>query len=150
VLGLCLSDDDRIGKFLIRSESYLDKKQILVVEDEQIVARDLKRLLTKLGYVALGPVTSGLDAIQVAAEKLPDLVLMDIRLEGPMDGVEASAQIFSHRQVPIIYLTAFPETFIREPLGMVYPFLCAAKPYSDNGLEAIIQSVLGVSPSRVN
>lgn len=126
------------------------RKQILVVEDEQIVARDLKNLLKRLGYATVGPAVSGPEAIKMAAETRPDLVLMDVRLDGPMDGVEASIEIFKQGGVPVIYLTAYPETFIRNPLTMVYPFLCAAKPYSDAGLEAVIQSVLGASPARVN
>lgn len=126
------------------------QKRILVIEDEQIVARDLQNLLKRLGHVPLGPVSNGRDAIQMAAETLPDLILMDVQLDGPMSGLEASIEIVEHRPVPIVYITAYPGTFIRNSSAMVSPFLCAAKPFSASDLEAIIESALGISTARPN
>ncbi len=125
------------------------QKRVLVIEDEQIVARDLQNLLKRLGHLPLGPATNGLDAIRLAAETLPDLILMDIELDGAMDGVEASMKIVQQRPVPIVYLTAYPGTFICKSNAMVSPFLCATKPYSTQHLETVINSALGISP-RVN
>jgi two-component system cell cycle sensor histidine kinase/response regulator CckA len=77
--------------------------RILVVEDERIVARSLWRQLTTLGYEVVGRVSSGEEAIQQAEELRPDLVLMDISLDGPMDGVEAAAIIRKQFRLPVVY-----------------------------------------------
>ncbi len=125
-------------------------KRILVIEDEQIVARDLQNVLRRLGHVPLGPAANGLDAIQMAAETLPDLILMDVQLDGAMSGIDASIEIASHRAVPIVYITAYPGTFIFDPSKMVHPFLCATKPFSESVLEALIESAFGMAPAPVN
>src|SRR4051812_48525521 len=80
--------------------------RILVVEDERIVALDLVRTLEDLGYEVLDSVATGEAAIARAAELSPDIVLMDIRLAGRIDGIVAADQIRSARDVPVIYLTA--------------------------------------------
>ena len=80
--------------------------RILVVEDEGVVALDLTSTLTDLGYLVVGCVASGETAIEKAIMLKPDLVLMDIRLSGKMDGIEAAKGITSRFDIPIIYLTA--------------------------------------------
>lgn len=120
-------------------------KRILVVEDERIVARDLRNIVMRLGHIPLGPAASGSEAIRMAAEALPDLILMDVQLDGPMNGVEVSVKIAENQAVPIVYITAYPGTFLRGGSPMVSPFLCAAKPFSTAGLAAIINSALGIS-----
>lgn len=117
-----------------------------MIEDEQIVARDLQKLLRRLGYIAVGSAASGQDAIRMAAETKPDLILMDIRLDGPMNGIDASLAIVKKQPVPIVYLTAYPGAFIYDASKMVPPFLCVAKPFSGPQLDAVIQSALGLSP----
>lgn len=118
-------------------------KRILVIEDEQIVARDLQNLLRRLGHVAIGTAANGEDAVRIAAETLPDLILMDVQLDGMMDGVQASFEITRRQPVPIVYITAFPGTFLCEPSKMVSPFLCVAKPFSAATVQAAIDSALG-------
>ena len=80
--------------------------RIMIVEDERIVARDLAATLVDLGYAVTGMVGTGEEAIVKAKEWQPDLVLMDIRLAGSIDGVEASSRIKSERDTPIIFLTS--------------------------------------------
>ncbi|MFQ5560435.1 MAG: response regulator [Nitrospinota bacterium] len=100
-------------------------KRILLVEDEGIVALDLKESLVHLGYDVVSTVSSGEDAVSVAEETKPDLVLMDIFLQGKMDGIEAASLIRMRHQIPIIYVTAYtdPKTFDRakktEPSGFI-------------------------------
>ena len=125
-------------------------KRILVIEDEQIVARDLQNLLRRLGYIPLGPATNAEDGIRIAAEAQPDLILMDVRLDSEMDGVQASIEIARNRAVPIIYVTAYPNRFLQNPAGMVYPFLCVAKPFSAATVEAAIESVIHGPVPRPN
>lgn len=80
--------------------------QILIVEDEQLVADDLRETLEYLGYGVPALVASGEEAILMAGILRPDLVLMDIRLEGKIDGIEASFAIQSRFGLPVVYLTA--------------------------------------------
>jgi len=103
--------------------------RILVVEDERIVARDLADTLTDLGYEVAATAPSGEAAITAARELSPDIVLMDIRLAGPIDGIQAAEAIQRERSIPIVYLTAHSdnETLSRaretEPVGyLVKPF----------------------------
>src|SRR5262245_42197697 len=97
--------------------------RILVVEDERLVAQDLQRHLHRLGFTVCGIATSGPEAIALAAQTHPDLILMDIVLDGPMDGIEAAAQIRAHAAIPVIYLSAHADAATRqrakatEPLG---------------------------------
>jgi CheY-like chemotaxis protein len=81
--------------------------KILVVEDEAIVAKDLQYRLTKFGYTVPAIASSGEEAINKAVEISPDLVLMDIRLKGSMDGIEAAQEIYKRLDIPVIYLTAY-------------------------------------------
>jgi len=83
--------------------------RVMVVEDERVVARDLKACLEGLGYVVPALVTSGEAAIKQAAALRPDLILMDIRLEGTMDGIEAALQIWDSLQIPVIYTTGYSD-----------------------------------------
>jgi CheY-like chemotaxis protein len=82
------------------------KARILIVEDDQIIQLDLLRHLKQLDYAVVGAASSGEEAVAKATQLQPDLVLMDIRLQGAMDGIEAAHQIQSASQVPVIYLTA--------------------------------------------
>ena len=125
-------------------------KRILVIEDEQIVARDLQNVLNRLGYVFVGSAATGREAIDMAAATQPDLILMDIGLDGPMDGIDASIEIVEKQAVPVVYLTAYPGTFFYNSSRMVAPFLCIAKPFSVPSLDAIIQNALGISAARPN
>ena len=80
--------------------------RILVVEDEAIVTADLRSKLERLGYIVCAVAFSGEDAIRQADETTPDLILMDVRLQGTMTGFEAAARIQKRRAVPVVYITA--------------------------------------------
>lgn len=83
------------------------KAKILIAEDERIVAADIQRSLQGMGYAVCGIVSSGEEAVNDAAELRPDLVLMDIVLEGEQDGIEAANLIRAHLNIPVVYLTAY-------------------------------------------
>ena len=76
--------------------------QILIVEDERIIAAELTRRITRLGYVVVATVGSGAEAIERARVSCPDLVLMDVGLPGEMDGLEAGARIWEELKIPIV------------------------------------------------
>ena len=83
---------------------------ILIVDDEIIIARELEVRLKDGGYGVAGIASTGREAVRMAAELRPDLVLMDIVLKGDMDGIEAAAEIRRTCQVPVIYVTAYTDT----------------------------------------
>ena len=80
--------------------------RILVVEDQRLIAADIENTLKKLGYVVVGNVSSGEDAISTSDQVRPELVLMDVRLRGEMDGIHAAEIIRDRFNVPVVFLTA--------------------------------------------
>jgi CheY-like chemotaxis protein len=117
--------------------------RILIVEDEPIVAWDLERRLTRLGYVVLGIVSSGQDAIEQALALRPDLILMDIRLRGPMDGIEAAEHIRAQFQTVIVYLTAYAdEPTVQRALARA-PAMVMRKPFHIRELQSTLERALG-------
>jgi PAS domain S-box-containing protein len=124
--------------------------KILVVEDERITGEDIKMGLESAGYTVPSIVSSGEEAIQEVEKFLPDLVLMDIRLNGEMDGIEAAENIRSRFKIPVIYLTAYSDenTVKRaketQPSGFIIkkPFGFLHKPFDDNELQTAIEITL--------
>ena len=115
---------------------------LMLVEDERIVAFDLKRQLQGFGYTVGAVVASGEQAVHQAAQLMPDLVLMDIHLEGRMDGIEAAAEIRARHQIPVVYLTAYAEDdTLRRALDS-RPFGYLVKPCEARELHATIQMAL--------
>lgn len=116
--------------------------KILVVEDQRIIAKNIKASLEKLGYDVLALVTSGEEAIETAAKLLPDLVLMDIRLSGNMDGVTAAEQIYSDLHIPIVYLTAHSDIATVKRATVTGAFGYILKPFKQQDLLATIETAL--------
>ena len=115
---------------------------ILIVEDEQIVAAGLKKRLQEFGYAVPAMATSGPEAIELAGRIQPDLVLMDIRLEGQMDGIEAAGQIRSRFRLPIVYLTAYSNPEVLNRAKITEPFGYILKPYQERELHVVIETAL--------
>ncbi len=113
--------------------------KILIVEDEAIIALDLKMELGGLGYEVIGTADNGLDAINMAKEHLPDVVLMDIKLKGTIDGIEA-AEIISKLGVGIIYLTANTDKETHERINGEYPII--SKPFDIDKLDQTLKDVI--------
>ena len=80
-------------------------KKVLIVEDEMIISLLIERMVSNLGHEVVDKVTSGEEAISVAMDKEPDLILMDIRLQGEMDGIEAMIKIREEKNIPVIYIS---------------------------------------------
>ncbi len=116
---------------------------ILLAEDEGIVAEDLRKQLTRLGYTVCAVVATGEDAVQRAEQEGPDLLLMDIRLNGKMDGVEAVARIHRRRQIPVIYMTAFGDAETLKRAKEVSCFGYLSKPLDLKDLHQAIEAMLG-------
>ena len=116
--------------------------RILVVEDERIVAKDLQSQLEKLGYAVPGVASSGAEALQKAAETRPDLILMDIRLKGEMDGVETSQLVRDQFNIPVIYLTAYADENTLKRAKITEPFGYIVKPFEERELRTNIEIAL--------
>jgi len=86
-----------------------EEKRVLIVEDESVVALMLQESLTRIGYCVVGVCFRGEDAVRMAADTHPDVVIMDINLKGEMDGISASEAILSSMDIPVIYLTAYTD-----------------------------------------
>lgn len=113
--------------------------KILIVEDEKIVAIDLKRRLTKLGYQVTGMAASGQKALALIDQELPNIVLMDIHIQGDIDGVEAATILQKTHSIPVIYLTAYSEEKTLTRASATKPYGYLLKPFSDRELHIIIQ-----------
>jgi len=118
------------------------KKQIFIVEDERIVADDVRMSLERLGYGVSGIAYSGEEAIRIAENDHPDLILMDIVLEGEMDGIKATSIIRSRFNIPVVYLTAYADEKTLERAKITEPFGYILKPFEDNDLHTIIEIAL--------
>jgi CheY-like chemotaxis protein len=116
--------------------------KILIVEDEMIAALDLRTELRRLGYRVTALAKSGEEAVRLAQESDPDLVLMDLKLAGAMDGVEASRRIQELTRIPVVYLTANPDVFVRNPSQMQESYICLSKPFSIPDLQAVMDVAL--------
>lgn len=116
--------------------------RILVVEDEGIVSRDIQNRLTSLGYVVAGSAETGVEAIRLAGERRPNLVLMDVRLKGDMDGVEAAEHIRANWQIPIVYLTAYADDATLQRARVTEPFGYILKPFEERELPTVIEMAL--------
>ncbi|NWJ48382.1 MAG: PAS domain S-box protein [Chloroflexi bacterium] len=118
------------------------KAQILVVEDEEIVAASIKRTLMALDYSVLAMVSSGEEAVKSVTKNRPDLVLMDIILKGKMDGVETASQIHAIYDIPVIYLTAYSDDATLERAKITLPYAYILKPFDDRELKVAIELAL--------
>lgn len=117
-------------------------KQILIVEDEIIIAEGLQRKLIKMGYDVPVIVSSGEEALKKITENNPDLVLMDIVIHGDMDGIETVAKIHSLLDVPVVYLTAFADEKTLERAKITEPFGYLIKPFKERELQITIEIAL--------
>ena len=118
------------------------KTNILIVEDELLIAKNLARKLKKLGYNVNGIVSSGQAAIAKFTETQPDLILMDIAIKGDMDGIETATQIRDIDDVPIIYLTAYADDETLERAAQTGSYGYLLKPFKEKELHATIKIAL--------
>ena len=116
--------------------------RVFVVEDEALIAMDLSEQLTALGYEVCGTTARGETAVQRITELRPDLVLLDVKLAGSMDGVEVAQQLRERYDVPVVFLTAYSDSplIARATKTNCYGFLL--KPLEERELHATLQVAL--------
>jgi DNA-binding NarL/FixJ family response regulator len=118
----------------------MKKLSILIIEDEVLIGLALKKLLSQAGYQVCGPAASGEEAIESTRKENPDVVLMDIRLMGAMDGIEAARQIKVFSSAMLIFTTGYQDPDLRERAMALNPTAYIIKPISWRDIDAIIRS----------
>lgn len=116
--------------------------RVLIVEDEYILARNLREGLESLGYQVLGIVDSGEAAIEKAIELRPSIILMDIWIRGELDGIQAAERIWQQLQIPVIYVTGHSDQSTVERATLTSPFGYVLKPVREKELYVAIQTAL--------
>lgn len=116
--------------------------RVMIVEDEAVVALHLRQELSKLGYTVVGTATNGEQALKLIEEVFPDVVLMDIHIQGEMDGIETASRIPRYLHIPVIFLTAYSEDGTLKRAGETHPYGYLIKPFLDRELHATIKMAL--------
>jgi chemotaxis response regulator CheB len=116
--------------------------RVLIVEDEAVAAAALEDRLRQLGYETIGPARFGEDAIVLAWSEAPDLIVMDIRLAGPMTGIEAARRIWEGVQIPIVYITAFADAATFDQVSNAACYGYVTKPFHTKAVHAAIELAL--------
>lgn len=116
--------------------------RILVVEDDDVVADYLNLCLMMIGYTVVAVCSYGEDAVEKARDLNPDLILMDIKLRGAMNGLEAAGIILSHNCIPVVYLTAYGDDEIIQSAKVTDPFGYLLKPFRESELKSVIEIAL--------
>lgn len=112
----------------------------MLVEDNKIISMELKQRLEHMGYEVFDVVNSGEEAVLKVNELSPDLILMDIKLKGKMDGIEAAGQIDSQYHIPIVYVTAYEDEETLKRAKYTHPKGYLVKPLEEEALHSIIES----------
>jgi PAS domain S-box-containing protein/putative nucleotidyltransferase with HDIG domain len=114
----------------------------MIVEDEAIVALDIRNRLRFLGYDVAGVATTGEEAVRLASERSPDLILMDIMLDGELDGIDAAVRIREKMAVPVVFLTAYADEDTLSRAKVTEAFGYIIKPFEDRELHTTIEMAL--------
>ena len=115
---------------------------VLVVEDESIVSKDIQHSLKKLGYNVVGAANNGETAVSLALEHQPDIILMDIMLKGEMNGIEAADAIRKETNIPVIFLTAYADESTLAKAKVTQPYGYIIKPFKEIDIHTSIEMAL--------
>ena len=123
----------------------MGKVQVLIVEDEAIVSMDLRFKLEAMGYIVPAETSSGQEAVEAVSKHRPDVVLMDIRLSGEMDGIAAAGEIRQRFNIPVVYLTSYADEDTLERAKATGPSGYLLKPFDDAILRAVVETAIQYS-----
>jgi diguanylate cyclase (GGDEF)-like protein len=116
----------------------VDREKIMIVEDEMLIAQDIRNTLLRLGYNVIDPITSAEEMLNAIPVSKPDMVLMDIVLRGSMDGIEAAEVVRNRFDIPVIFLTTYSDEGIVQRASSKLPFGYLLKPYRSKELEIVL------------
>jgi DNA-binding LytR/AlgR family response regulator len=120
----------------------MSKTNILVVEDESIVSKDIQHSLKKLGYNVVGAASTGEKALELARTEHPDIVLMDIMLKGDMNGIETAEIIRQELSIPVVFLTAYADESTLSKAKVTEPYGYIIKPFKEIDLHTSIEMAI--------
>jgi two-component system cell cycle sensor histidine kinase/response regulator CckA len=120
--------------------------RILIAEDERLIAADLQRRLARLGHTVVALAASGKEAVKQSLALQPDVVLMDIRLQGEMDGVEAARRIHASVAIPVVFMTAYVDEDTHQRVRAVSPWGCLYKPFTPHQVQSVVERILSGPP----
>jgi CheY-like chemotaxis protein len=115
-------------------------RSVLVVEDEALIALDLACSIESLGYKVLGPASNCEDARRIAEREMPDLLLMDVSIQGKVDGIDTARAITEHRPAKVVFLTAHTDVATRRRAESIRPTAFLTKPYSARNIQQILEA----------
>jgi CheY-like chemotaxis protein len=118
---------------------------ILIVEDESVIALELEDRLQRMGYDVMGSAASGESALRKIGSARPDVVLMDIYLQGAMDGIETAEEVRARYDIPVIYLTAYADSATLQRAKATKPFGFLRKPFREEELRTAIERAVNGS-----
>lgn len=117
----------------------MKRRRVFFVEDEPLIASGIERKIVQLGYEVAGSASSGEAAIRAIASDPPDLILMDIKLDGKLDGIETAAEVRAHHDIPVVFLTAYADEATLSRATQQDPFAYIVKPFTDRELFGAIE-----------
>lgn len=120
----------------------MSKTNVIVVEDESIVSKDIQHSLKKLGYQVVGAAATGEKALELVRSERPDIVLMDIMLKGDMNGTEAAEIIRAEFAIPVVFLTAYADEFTLAKAKVTEPYGYIIKPFKEIDLHTSIEMAI--------
>src|SRR6266478_1119851 len=133
---------------IMQTSAVSTKLRALIVEDEILIAEELKERLSRLGFSIIAAVDTADEGIAIATREHPDLVLMDIRLKGEKDGVQAAREIREQVDVPIVYLTAHSDRLTVERVKATEYDGFLLKPFQSRELQSTIEVAMQRRASR--
>jgi len=115
--------------------------KVMIVEDEAIAALATEMMLQRLGYDVCCNVTSGEEALEAIGDARPDLLIMDVRLDGELDGIETAERIRKNQDIPVIYVTAYSDETTRDRANATFPLAYLIKPLDMRLLEEALDQL---------
>ena len=116
--------------------------RVMIVEDEAITTMATGAMLKRLGHEVLAAVGTGQEALRAFRRQRPDLVLMDIRLDGDLDGIETAKLLRRDSDVPVVFVSAFVDSGTRDRAAEAHPFDFLPKPLDEYDLQALLARLL--------
>jgi DNA-binding NarL/FixJ family response regulator len=141
VLQYCLPVRELAAKLealVTKQANQLTRPRVMIVEDERVVALNIESRLSDVGYDVIASVSTGEEALQSATSSRPDVVVMDIQLPGPMNGIAAARALWEQFQIPIVYLTAYCDEKTLQDAAAASPCGYVVKPFRAPQLHAAI------------
>ena len=119
--------------------------RILIVEDEIIIAEDLRLTLQNFGHEIISIVSSGEEAVLYADKLIPDIIFMDINLDGELNGIDAAIKIREKHTIPIIFCSAYIDRVTQRETSLIKPGIFISKPVEESKIQIALNNILGLN-----